>query len=344
MRSTASPSPCRVAPEDSVLKSTDKHDDAVVKRVARKHDAEDHSGAWKVAFADFCLALMCLFLVLWVMAARNAEQVQEVTRNAEGSLFDQSVGRRLENVGGPRGSLIDRLPVPSQGEVRSVRRKFANGDMVEPGEEYVLGKTRYESAADMRELAEVVRRLTDDSGLGDNLRTEVTLQGLRVMLHDTEQQGMFARGSAMPSERFRALLRRMGPLFAQIENQMLILGHTDALQYADRGPSAYSNWTLSNERAMAARLNLLAGGMPRDSVLQVVGMADRAPLDTQKPRAPVNRRIELMILSTQQAHNLAAMFGMPAVVEPLMDGVNTTVPRSDALSQLRPAPVADGKH
>lgn len=324
-------------------KNADKHDDAIVKRVSRKHDEDVHGGAWKVAFADFVLALMCLFLVLWVMAARTAEQVQDVTRNAEGSLFDQSFGRRLENVGGPRGSLIDRLPVPGQGEVRSARRKFTNGDMVEPGDEYRLSKTRYESATDMQELAEVLRRLTEDSGFGDNLRTEITLQGLRVVLHDTDRQGMFARGSAMPSERFRALLRRMGPLFAQIQNQMLILGHTDALQYADRGPSAYSNWTLSNERAMAARLNLLAGGMPRDSVLQVVGMADRAPLDAGQPRAPVNRRIELMILSTQQARNLAAMFGMPGEVSPLIDGVNAAAPPGDALGVLRGVPAADNR-
>ncbi len=165
----------------------------------------------------------------------------------------------------------------------------------------------------------------------------MTLQGLRVMLHDTDRQGMFARGSAMPSERFRSLLRRMGPLFAQIENQMLILGHTDALKYVEQGPSAYSNWSLSNERAMAARLNLIAGGMPRESVLQVIGMADRAPLDAKDSRAAVNRRIELMILSSSQARNLAAMFGMPGHTTPLIDGVNTTQPRGEALSLLHSA-------
>lgn len=317
-----------------MLKREDKHEEAVVKRVSRKHDEEGHGGAWKVAFADFCLALMCLFLVLWVMAARNAEQIQEVKRT-ESSLLDQGMGRQMETVGGPRGSLIERFPIPSQGDTLAPKRKVVNGDVEEPKEGYRLSKTRYDSAADMQELAEVVKRLTDDSGLADNLHTEVSLHGLRVMLHDTDRQGMFARGSAMPSENFRALLRKMGPLFAQIENQMLILGHTDAMQYAERGPSAYSNWTLSNERAMSARLNLLAGGMPHDSVLQVVGMADRAPLDVKNPRAAVNRRIELMILSTGQARNLAAMFGMPGQVAPLIDGVNTTLPRGDALGMLR---------
>jgi chemotaxis protein MotB len=49
---------------------------------------------------------------------------------------------------------------------------------------------------------------------------------------------------------------------------------------------------------MSARAQLLAGGMNRESVLQVVGMADRAPLDTKRADAGVNRRIELLILTT----------------------------------------------
>lgn len=302
-----------------------KHAEAVVKRVSRKHDEEAHGSAWKVAFADFCLALMCLFLVLWVMAARNAEQLADITRAAAGDMMDEGAGRSPENVGGPRGSLIERLPIPDHGDApNSKLRSSGNGDG-SPAPR--LSKTRLETAADMEELAEVVKQLSSEAGLAGNLLTEVSQQGLRVMLHDTEQKGMFARGSSMPGESFRALLRKMGPLFAQIENQMLILGHTDAMPYPDLGPSAYSNWTLSNERAMSARLNLLAGGMRKDSVLQVVGMADRAPLDVKNPRAAVNRRIELLILSSEQARNLAATFGMPAAVTPLIDGVNASLPR-----------------
>jgi chemotaxis protein MotB len=43
-----------------VLKPHDKaHDQTIVKRGGGKHKHDDHGGAWKVAFADFCLALMC---------------------------------------------------------------------------------------------------------------------------------------------------------------------------------------------------------------------------------------------------------------------------------------------
>ena len=323
-----------------------KQGEAIVKRVARKHDDDEHGGsAWKVAFADFCLALMCLFLVLWVMAASKAEKMAEMKAGTTGGVMDEGVGRRLSALGGPRGSMIDRQPVPSQGDTIAARRKVVNGDRDARGSGDYFANPRLESPAELYELSQVVKRLTAEAGLAGNLATQVTPQGLRIMLHDTDQQGMFARGSSMASQPFRALLRKMGPLFAQIENQMLILGHTDALPYADVGRSAYSNWSLSNDRAMSARLNLLAGGMRSDSVLQVVGMADRAPLDVGNPRAGVNRRIELLILTSAHASELAATFGVPGEVSSLMDGVDSSVPRADAQEMLRlgmrPPGVAD---
>lgn len=318
-----------------MAKPGDKHDEAIVKRVSRKHGDEGHGGAWKVAFADFCMALMCLFLVLWVLAARNSEQVDEVKQMAQGSIVAEGGGKRIDSEGHAKGSLIDRNPVPAQGDTPASRRAFANGSGPEPGTEREL-KGQLESAADLSALSERVQRLSEEAGLAGNLKTDVSAQGLRVMLHDTDKEGMFARGSAMPSERFRDLLRKLGPLFAQIENRMLVIGHTDSLQYVDRGRSAYSNWTLSSQRAMAARLNLVGGGMPADSVLQVIGMADRAPLDRRDPRAAANRRIELLILTKAQAANLATMFGMPEQTAPLIDGVDSNLPSSDALHLLRP--------
>jgi chemotaxis protein MotB len=177
--------------------------------------------------------------------------------------------------------------------------------------------------------------MSADAGLSSNLQTVITAYGLRVMLHDTDRQGMFERGSAVPSARFVGVLRKMGPLFAAMSNQMLIVGHTDSQAYADRGAAAFSNWNLSADRAMAARAQLLAGGMAGDGVLQVVGMADRAPIDTTDARAGVNRRIELLILTGGQADTIAAMFGAPTHSTPLIEDVDAALPDREALQALR---------
>lgn len=298
--------------------------EAIIKRVSRRHEDDAHGGAWKVAFADFCLALMCLFLVLWVLAAREQERVEEWMKAAGGDLLNQSQGRMMDSMGGPRGSLIDRNPMP-KGEGASPNA----GSSMNPV------KKRYDSPADLEDLAREILRMSREAGLAGNLQTMVTPYGLRIMLHDTDRQGMFDRGSAIVNERFRDLLRKMGPLFAQIDNQLLLVGHTDSHQYANRSSSAFSNWTLSSQRAMAARVQLLEGGMPSDNILQVVGMADRAPLDTDNPKAGVNRRIELLVLTSGQAQAVAAMFGMPAETRPLMEGVDAAVPSRAVMSEAR---------
>jgi chemotaxis protein MotB len=320
----------------------------VVKRVARKHSDEGHSSAWKVAFADFCLALLCLFLVLWLMAAREQEYLQDLLKHAGGGLIDEGRGRLSESIGGPRGSLISREPMPSNGN-QIAKRSLASGDddPAGPGQGIRLSKTLYESRADMAELANVMKSLGEQVGLGANVHSTITPQGLRVMLHDTDKLGMFERGSAMPSERFRRLLQALGPVFHQIENQMVIVGHTDSVQYADRGPMAMSNWRLSSERAMTARSYLLAGGMPAQSVLQVVGLADGAPLNAKDPSANENRRIELLILTRDQSRSISAMFGAPGATTPLIDGVDTSVPDGATLDvlhqQLTSAVTATGR-
>jgi chemotaxis protein MotB len=316
-------------------KSSEKKTETVIRRSSRRHDDEGHGGAWKVAFADFSLALMCLFLVLWVMAARNQERIQQVLLTPGGSVLDEGQGFKPETMGGPRGSLLDREPVPQRGAAQAPGNAAGSGGSAGIDNQDAGAKANYETPAQQQALARMLAMLAEEAGLAGNLHTVVTPQGLRVMLHDTDRQGMFERGSAAPGERFARLLRRMGPLFAQMRNQLLIVGHTDAVPFAGHDAGVVSNWSLSSERALAARAQLLAGGMPVDGILQVIGMADRAPIDTRDAAAGINRRIELVVLTDAQARAIAAMSGTPAAVQPLAPDVDAAVTDPGALQALR---------
>lgn len=290
-------------PEVVSLKPARGDHQTVVKRVSRKHEDEDHGGAWKVAFADFCLALLCLFLVLWLLASRNSERMQVVLQNAGANLIEDGQGMTNSLAAGSRGSMIERNPVPARSE------DLNPGDPTRGPADARVGKPSLESPEQLQALARRIAGLAAEEGLEGHLRTAVTAQGLRLQLHDTESSGMFERGSALPAPRLRALLRKLGPLLAEVRNQVLIVGHTDATAYQDKAPGAFTNWALSSHRAMAARHELLLGGMPEASVLQVSGMADAAPLDTADPKSPVNRRIELMLLTSAQSRAIAGMYG-----------------------------------
>jgi chemotaxis protein MotB len=308
-----------------VSKLHDKHEGAIIKRAARRHHDDDHGGAWKVAFADFCLALLALFLVLWLMAAREQQAMENIIKESSAGMLE-GPGHKPAIAGGPRGSLIERFALPHTGT--GPAKDKGDGATSAP-------RVQYNSASELAALSKALAEMSADAGLTSNLAAVITPYGLRVMLHDTEKIGMFLRGSPLPSPRFARLLRNMGPLFAQMDNQMLVVGHTDASQYARAGHAGYSNWTLSANRAMAARAELLGGGMRTDSVLQVVGMADRAPLDPANATAGVNRRIELLILTRGQASSVAAMFGVPGPTHALTPDASAALPDDATLKQLR---------
>ncbi|WAC75546.1 OmpA family protein [Roseateles sp. SL47] len=290
-------------PDVISLKPSRGDHQTVVKRVSRKQEDEAHGGAWKVAFADFCLALLCLFLVLWLLASRNSERLQVVLQNAGANLIEDGQGMTNSLAAGSRGSMIERNPVPARSE------DMNPGDPTRGPTDARVGKPSLDTPEQLQALARRVAGLAAEEGLEGHLRTAVTAQGLRLQLHDTESSGMFERGSALPGPRLRALLRKLGPLLAEVRNQVLIVGHTDATAYQDKAPGAFTNWALSSHRAMAARHELLVGGMPETSVLQVSGMADAAPLDPEAPKAAVNRRIELMLLTSSQSRAIAQMYG-----------------------------------
>lgn len=309
--------------------AADKHHEAtIVKRGGGKHHDDEHGGAWKVAFADFCMALMALFLVLWLIAAREAQQVKNQVRDNTASGLIEGSGGKPEIKSSPAGSLIERFQLPksnggAEGPAAGAR---ANTDTV---------RTKYESPSELAALAHQLQQMSADAGLASNLATVITPDGLRVMLHDTDRQGMFVRGSPLPTAKFAKLLRAMAPLFEKMENQMLIVGHTDSLQYTRAGPTSYSNWSLSVNRALAARSELLIGGMRSESILQLVGMADRAPIDAAHPDASANRRIELLILTSKQAAAIKTMFGTPAETETLTSDASTSRTDDAALKELR---------
>jgi chemotaxis protein MotB len=306
-----------------VSKLNDKHEGTVVKRAARRAQDDDHGGAWKVAFADFCLALLALFLVLWLMAAREQQAMENIIKESAAGMLE-GAGVKPAVASGPGGSLIERFAMPHSGTGPGKDNSGANAP-----------RMQYNSPSELAALSQALKEMSAEAGLSSNLASVITPYGLRVMLHDTDKIGMFLRGKPLPSPRFARLLRQMGPLFAQMENQMLVVGHTDNAQYVNAAQTGYSNWTLSSNRAMAARAELLAGGMRHDSVLQVVGMADRAPLDPANAHAGVNRRIEILILTRGQASSVAAMFGVPGSAEALSKDASAAVPDAAVLKQLR---------
>ncbi|WP_269932406.1 MotB family protein [Aminobacter sp. HY435] len=87
--------------------SEPRHEIVIVRRAHSDHDEAHHGGVWKIAFADFMTAMMCFFLVMWLISAAN-----EQTKAAVASYFnpvklvDRQASRKgLEEMGdGPNSA------------------------------------------------------------------------------------------------------------------------------------------------------------------------------------------------------------------------------------------------
>jgi chemotaxis protein MotB len=95
----------------------------------------------------------------------------------------------------------------------------------------------------------------------------------------------------------------MADTIKAVPNKISISGHTDAKPYSGTGD--FGNWELSANRANAARRALVAGGYPDEQVARVVGYASSSLFDRKNPFNPVNRRIDIIVLTKKAQRTIA---------------------------------------
>jgi chemotaxis protein MotB len=81
------------------------HEIVIVRHGHGDHDDGHHGGAWKIAFADFMTAMMCFFLVMWLINAANEEtKVAVASYFNPVKLVDRNASRKgSKEVGDGRG-------------------------------------------------------------------------------------------------------------------------------------------------------------------------------------------------------------------------------------------------
>lgn len=292
-----------------------QHDTVVVKRQRRRQEEDSKGGAWKVAFADFTMAMMSLFLVLWILAISEKAERRAVAENLRNysvldggpNPFDLRNSPFPLDFGGNPGlieELATRLLRPGNASKERSPEEGSSGSG--DGELFNNGiNGMLETPEQLSLLGSLIGELARTLTAADNLSVEVVPQGLRIIIKDDNDQQMFERGSAAMTPFFERLLVQLAPVFVQVENPLIISGHTDTVPYHSK---QYGNWELSGDRALMARRVLEVGGMPIDRVAQVVAMSDRVLADKARPDDSANRRIEILVLTKEARQQLFELF------------------------------------
>lgn len=263
-----------------------------VKKVAGGH----HGGAWKIAFADFATAMMAFFLVMWLMTTATPEQKKLISGYFQDPVgFSESASPYVIDLGGSPTPAPDRTLNPEPSEEQSTAED-ADAQLSQERAESIAEEVERERLELL--LQELQNKVEDDPQLQnfkDQILFEITQDGLRIQIMDAENRPMFASGSAQLRPYFEDILLAMTDTIAAVPNKISLSGHTDAALFSGR--SGYGNWELSADRANAARRVLVAGGYNEDHVARVVGYASSALFDRENPLNPVNRRIDIVVLT-----------------------------------------------
>jgi chemotaxis protein MotB len=147
----------------------------------------------------------------------------------------------------------------------------------------------------LQELQNKVEENPELQKFKDQIHFEITQDGLRIQITDADNRPMFDLGSARLKPYFEDILLAMADTIKAVPNKISVSGHTDAKPYVGNGE--FGNWELSANRANSARRALVAGTYPENQVARVVGYASSALYDREHPLNPVNRRIDIVVLT-----------------------------------------------
>ena len=242
--------------------------------VKKGHGGGHHGGAWKVAYSDFVTTMMALFIVLWIVGQN------ETTREAVAQYFKDPGAFRQGSAASlvHGGSGVLRGQPPGQ--------PGTSGDSSRVKEDNALKA----AAEDFKEKME---KLGLTETLKDQIKVELTPEGLRVELMEKDSAPFFQVGSATVLPQMQRVLENLTRAIEPLSNRITIEGHTDSRQY--QNGRAYSNWELSADRTNSARKIMEDAGLVPGRVDRLIGHADRLLLVPDDPLDAHNRRIAIII-------------------------------------------------
>lgn len=285
------------------MADTQKPQPIVIKRI-KKVSGGGHGAAWKIAYADFVTAMMAFFLLMWLLGSTTKAQLQGI---AEYFKNPQKVSMEGGSGAGSSNSVIQGGGTDLTRTTGQVRNGATPGRIVKPD-----ATARKAEEADKQNLEALKKALEAQiqsdpqlNAFRSQLLIDITREGLRIQVVDSDKRPMFGLGGAHLESYARTIFQDIAPTLNQLPNAISITGHTDALSYQNQG-RGYSNYNLSADRANAVRQVLVQSGLAEPKVLRVVGMGSASPYDPQNPNSPLNRRVSIVVLSRQAEARILA--------------------------------------
>jgi len=275
------------------------HSNQIVIKKIKKGGHGHHGGAWKLAYADFVTAMMAFFLLMWLLGT-----TEPAFRQGIAEYFKDPWKPSLQ--GGPNTG--DATSV-IKGGGEDITQSEGQIKLTNEGKQDIVGEAA-ESEKEMEQLEalkEKIERMIETSPLlqqfQSQLKIDITQEGLRIQIIDSEGRPMFNSASARMESYALEILHQIAPVINELPNKISIAGHTDAKPFPGSG-QGYTNWELSADRANSARKELIKSGLKEEKMMRVVGLSSSVPYVNEDPLAATNRRISIIVMNKQTAEEI----------------------------------------
>jgi chemotaxis protein MotB len=286
-------------------------------RRPKKHEEEEHENheRWLVSYADMLTLLFALFVVLFAMSQVDvtkfnsfAEGLQAgfgapITILDDGAALDADSESPLQPVQVAEDATIDGTP---QTDVeKAAAAKAAEQQAQQTAAE---AKAAY---AQLSATEQALEEALSAAGQSGSARFAIDERGLVV--HVVSDPVLFAPESAQLLPRGATVLDAIAPTLAGLPNQVRVEGHANSLPVTKGGPWP-SNWELSAVRATTVLRHLAEADHVPEDRMSAAGYGSTRPLvpDADPDSVKVNRRVDLVVLSTASAGANALLPGLEA--------------------------------
>jgi chemotaxis protein MotB len=284
----------------------------IIIKKGKGHGHGHHGGSWKVALADFMTAMMAFFMLMWLLGSTSSEEQKAISGYFQDPGSEYKVGS-----GGASPGVIQMEQPQQESHAEETTQETSDRDNTqentEPGSAPKVSDAKLKKELErvekeqlealQQELQTQINQDTVFQQIKDQILIDQTALGLRIQIVDKDQRPSFDVGSAHLKSYSEEVLNALAPLLDKVKNKISVTGHTDSTPYG--AGATYTNWELSADRANSARRALVQGGFPDGKVATVQGMGSAAPLVVEKPDAPINRRIAIIVLKKAVADALS---------------------------------------
>jgi chemotaxis protein MotB len=286
------------------------------RRRGKKHEEEEHENheRWLVSYADMVTLLLVTFVVLYAMS-----QVDKDKFAALASGLSEALGGPIAVTASatPEGSVLDGLPgavdiasaLPPEMTVPEAQVDAAAAQAAAERAERVAAEAQ--AAYDnLDEVRRQIQAALDAAGYSGAARFEIDERGL--VAHIVADQVLFDAERAELRPEGAVILDAIAPTLRGLPNELAIEGHANHLPVTPGGVWP-SNWELSAYRATTVVRYLAGTGIPQER-MSAEGYSSTRPLvpETDPNAITVNRRVDIVVLSTASAEANALLPGLDA--------------------------------